>query len=185
MIVDAELTAATGYAERDTASRAARSTPHLEATTHRRRGQGLRHEGLCWSHPPARVHPARRPKHHQPALGDRWSHHPSPRASRQPADPQTNRGTLRLDQDDRWRTKASLPRPSPQPGLVQDHHRRLQPATHHRPRRRLHLTAPIAERQRPDPPNQHPKYRNLTADRCRQIRHFQPAAPQSHFSAPC
>ena len=35
------------------------------------------------------------------------------------ADPQTDRGTLRLDQDHRRRPQAPLPRPTTQPGLVQ------------------------------------------------------------------
>ena len=56
------------------------------------------------------------------------------------AHPQARRGNLRLDQDHRRRPTTSLPRPRPQPGLVQDHHRRLQPPPNRRARHPAHLT---------------------------------------------
>src|SRR5687768_3708915 len=40
--------------------------------------------------PPTWVHPPRRAEHHQPALGDRWAHHPPPGPRRQPAAPETD-----------------------------------------------------------------------------------------------
>ena len=85
--------------------------------------------------PRARVHAARRPEHERnqrSAIDGRTTRHPGHAVSA--ADPQTDRGTLRLDQDHRRRTQAALHRPTTQPGLVQDHRRRLQPDPHHRPR---------------------------------------------------
>lgn len=46
----------------------------------------------------------------------RRPHHPPHRPRRQHADPQTDRRTLRLDQDHRRRPQAALPRPTTQPG---------------------------------------------------------------------
>ena len=42
----------------------------------------------------------------------RWAHHPPPRPRHQPTDPETDRGTLRLDQDHRRRPQTPLHRPS-------------------------------------------------------------------------
>ena len=78
------------------------------------------------------------------------------RTGRKNADPETDRGTLRLDQDRRRRPQAALHRPRPQPGLVQDHRRHLQPASHHRPRRSNDIathSAASASRPPTTPPN--------------------------------
>ena len=52
------------------------------------------------------------PEHDESTLRDRWAHHPPSRPPGEPTDPETDRGTLRLDQDDRRRPQAPLHRPS-------------------------------------------------------------------------
>ena len=183
LIVDAELTAADGYAERDTAIE---MLARLPASTRRRTVAG--DKGYDTKDFVARTrqlgftpHVAQNTTNRRSAIDGRTTRHAghlvSQRIRKRIEEPFGWIKTIAGGRKLRYIGRAT------QPGLVQDHRRRLQPDPHHRPRRRPHLTAPIAERQRPDPPNQHPKYRNLTAERCRQIRHFQPAAPQSHFSA--
>ena len=141
LIVDAELTAADGYAERATALEMLERLPNVEAASHGRWRQELRHEGVRRRHPGARVHAARRPeREREPAISDRRPNDQTCRASGEHADPQTDRGTLRVDQDHRRRTQAPLHRPRTQPSLAQDHSRRLQPDPHHRPRHQTRLT---------------------------------------------
>ena len=165
LIVDAELTTADGYAERATAIE---MLARLPVTARRRtRGwrQGLRHPRLRRRRAQPRVHPPRRPEHLAAMLRHRRTHHTTRRPRRQHADPQTDRGTLRLDQDHRRRPQAPLPRPTTQPGLVPHHRGRLQPHPHHRPRRPTRLNGHAAgpaggntdrehpTRDQPDPHN--------------------------------
>ena len=186
LIVDAELTAATGYAERDCA---VEMLARLPASTRRRTVAG--DKGYDTKDFVARTRTLGFTPHVAPnttnrSLGDRWSHDPSPRPPRQSTDPQTDRGTLRLDQDHRRRTQAPLHRPSPQPSLVQDHHRRLQPAPHHRPRHRLHLTGRASTPPRPD---RQPASRRRMRTETRPVSPDPTAAtttrPNGCFSAPC
>jgi transposase len=128
----------TGHGARD-----ARPAASVEAATHARGRQELRHERLRRRRPSTRVHPARRPeRERQPQFCDRRSHHPTRRPHRLAANTQTGRGTLRLDQDDRRRTQAALHRPTTQPSLVQDQRRGLQPDPNRRPRHETRLTTP-------------------------------------------
>ena len=140
LIVDAELTAATGYAERDCA---VEMLARLPASRRRRTiaaDKAYDTRDFVAKHPRSRLHTARRAEHHEPTIRDRWSHHPTPRPRRLAANTQTGRGTVRVDQDHRRRTQASLHRPTTKPGLVQDRSRRLQPHPNHRTRRRTSLT---------------------------------------------
>ena len=98
LIVDALLTPATGTAERD----AAEAMLGRQAGRHRATlGADKAYDAagfVAASAGPER-HPARRPEHVQPALGDRRSDHAPPRLCGQPAGAQADRGSVRLDQD--------------------------------------------------------------------------------------
>ena len=79
--------------------------------------------GTAWDERTA----ARRAQRERPPLGDRRTHHPSSGICREPADPQADRGGVRLDQDGRRAApdQAAWPR---QGGLgVRLRRRRLQP----------------------------------------------------------
>ena len=149
LIVDAELTAATGYAERDSATdmlkrlpKSAGDEPWLETRTTTRRTSSLTYARLG-SLPTLRRTP--------PTAGPRSTDAPPDTPATTSANgSETGRGTLRLGQDRRSRTQAALHRQRPQPGLVQDDHRRLQPHPHHRPRRSYRLMGTTA---RPQPPH--------------------------------
>ena len=107
LIVDAELTIADGYAERATA---VEMLARLPTMTRRRTVAGdkaydtkgfvadVRELGFT-------PHVAPNTK----TLGDRRENHPTRRPPGEPTDPQTHRGTLRLDQDHRRRTTTPLP----------------------------------------------------------------------------
>ena len=97
------------------------------------------------------VHAPRRTEQHEPPLRDRRARHPPRRLRHQPTDPNTGRGTLRLGQNSRSRAQAPLHRQQPQPSLVQDDHRRLQPHPDHRTRRSHRLMTSSA-RPPPEPP---------------------------------
>ena len=105
LIVDAELTIADGYAERATAP--SRCSPGCR----RRRGDApspvTRPTTPKGSSPASARSGSRRTSRRTPrtALGDRRAHHPPRRPPRESTDPQTDRGTLRLDQDHRRRTQ--------------------------------------------------------------------------------
>ena len=141
LIVDAELTEATGYAERATALEMLERLPPM---TRRRTVAGDKGydtkdfvadvRGLGFT-PHVAPNTTRQPFH------DRRAHHPPPRPRRESTDPQTDRGTLRLDQDHRRRPQAPLHRPATQPGLVPHDRRRLQHHPNRRPRRRNDLTS--------------------------------------------
>jgi hypothetical protein len=128
--------------------------PENQAQTHRRSRQELRHRRLRRRRPRSRVHAPCRVEPDEPSLGDRWPHHPPRLQSRVAADPQTRRGTIRLDRDHRRWTQAPIHRTRPQPGLVQDRSRGLRPDQDLLPRRRwglnpgwrapARLSAPIA-----------------------------------------
>jgi hypothetical protein len=72
--------------------------PDGPASSHARRRQGLRRGRLCRAGPGPERHAAHCPEHRAP-LGDRWPDHAPSRLLSQPAGPQANRGSLRLDQD--------------------------------------------------------------------------------------
>ena len=113
LIVDAELTAATGYAERDCASR------HVETAPRRARGDEpwpatrtttpknfvaeVRAAGFT-------PHVAQNTTNRRSAIDG--THHPPRRIRRVATDPQTGRGTLRLGQDRRARSQVALHRPT-------------------------------------------------------------------------
>ena len=140
LIVDAELTIADGYAERATAIE---MLARLPKTARRRTVAGdkgydtkgfvadVRELGFT-------PHVAQNTSRQRSAIDGRTTRHAGHAVSH--ADPQTDRGTLRLDQDHRRRPTTPLPRPTTQPGLVQDHRRRLQHHPHHRPRHPTRLT---------------------------------------------
>ena len=139
LIVDAELTTADGYAERATAIE---MLARLPQTARRRTVAGDKGYDTRGFVAEARQlgftpHVAQNTSRQRSA--DRRAHHPTRRPSDQHADPQTDRGALRLDQDHRRWPQAPLPRPTTQPGLVPHHRRRLQPDPHHRPRRQARL----------------------------------------------
>ena len=136
LLVDIELTEATGYAERDTALE---MLGRLPPTKRRRTVAGDKGYDTERSSPMSassgslrisrRTHTNRSTIDGEP---------PDIEAIRESTDPQTDRGTLRLDQDHRRRTQAPLHRPGPQPSLVPHDRRRLQ---HHPNRRtRRHTT---------------------------------------------
>ena len=140
LIVDAELTTADGYAERATAIE---MLARLPTTARRRtvagdkgydtRGFIAEARGLGFT-----PHVAQNTTRQRSAIDGRTTRHAGHAGEH--ADPETDRGTLRLDQDHRRWPQAALHRPRTQPGLVQDHRRRLQPDPHHRPRHQNRLT---------------------------------------------
>ncbi len=148
LIVDAELTAATGYAERDTATDMLARLPDSKRRRTVAADKAYDTKDFVAATRQGRLHTARRPEHDEPAFGNRRAHDPTPRTSRQPTDPQTDRGTLRLDQDHRRRTQTPLHRPTTQPGLVPNHRRCLQPHPHHHPRHCTRLTSRTPARPR-------------------------------------
>ena len=107
LIVDLELTPATGRAERETALRLLRRLPPNGASSNRGRRQGLRHPGVRRRLPGAEGHAPRRPQHQQPSERERRADHTPSRAPGQPAHPQADRGALRLAKDRRWRAQGS------------------------------------------------------------------------------
>ncbi len=118
LLVDIELSEATGYAERDTALEMLGRLPADETTPHRRRRQGLRHRRVRRRCPRTRDHAAPRAEHDPAAstIDGRTTRHVG--HADESTDPQTDRGTLRLDQDHRRRPQAPLHRPGTQPSLV-------------------------------------------------------------------
>src|SRR4051794_11302207 len=97
LIVDAELTTADGYAERDAA---VTMLARLPASARRRTvagDKGYDTAGFVAAVRADGVHPACRPEHDEPPVGYRWADRPPSGPWDQPADPQTNRGTLRVD----------------------------------------------------------------------------------------
>ena len=176
LIVDAELTIADGYAERSTAIE---MLARLPKTARRRTVAGDKGydtkgfvadvRGLGFT-----PHVAQNTR----SLSDRRQNDPPPRSRRVDADPQTDRGTLRLDQDHRRRTTTPLPRPTTQPGLVQDRHRRLQPPAHHRPRHPARLTDRAGGQQPPptQPGHAHVSRQPAQASLNEPTRHPQRAA---------
>ena len=147
LIVDAELTVADGYAERATAARDARPAPHAShggapslatrATTPAGSSPSVRELGFT-------PHVAQNTSRQRSAIDGRTTRHPGHGVSM--------RIRKRIEEPFGWiktiagGRQAPLPRPRTQPGLVQDHHRRLQPDPHHRPRHPTRLTtrAPAA-----------------------------------------
>lgn len=85
-------------------------------------------------------HRPRRQEHHQPPQRHRRPHHPSPGPHHQPADPQTHRAAVRVDQDDRRRKEAPLHRAKEEPSVVPHGGSRLQHHPDGGPRRASDVT---------------------------------------------
>jgi len=148
LLVDIELTQATGYAERDTALE---MLTRLPATKRRRTVAGDK----AYVSTPERSSPisasatSHRTEHHPTTLDHRRAHHPTRWARGESTDPQTDRGTIRLDQDHRRRPQTPLRRPRPQPSLVPHDRRRLQHPPNHRTGRHPSLNHHHQESPRP------------------------------------
>ena len=145
--------------------------------------------GLRCRRPRRRFHPARRPEHLEPKVRDRWAHHPTSRLRIQPTDPQTCRGTLRLGENRRRWTETQIQRPRPQPGLVQNDHRRLQPDPDHRPRHSTRLTDagpdPPPATTSPHPPIRQPESASETDTRPHNRHRPEPGSGRHlHFQHP-
>ena len=145
LLVDFQVTQATGTAERDVVPKL------LDEAKERRfhpedagRRQELRHPRLRRRHARATGHAARRPEHQRPAQRHRRADHPPPWLRRQPADPEAGRGDLRLDEDGRRLPTDALPRAGAhRPGRVPGRDR-LQPRAPQSPRRVPPLQAAVA-----------------------------------------
>ncbi len=144
------------------------------------RRQGLRHRWVrrrCSATLGITPHVA--PNTTRPALHDRRAHPPPRRPCRESTDPQTDRRTLRLDQDHRRRPQAPLHRPTTQPSLVPHGWSRLQhPPTSPRstpppPERANDTTRPSTARS--TRPTAHPP----------PVRHAAQKLNSRRFSAPC
>jgi transposase len=99
LIVDARLTHATGTAEPEAALDMLGDLPGSAKKTVGA-DQELRYGGLCRGRTRFEGHPPCGPEHHDPSrLEHRWAHHPPRGLPDQPGDPQTDRGSQRLDQD--------------------------------------------------------------------------------------
>lgn len=125
LLVDAELTQVTGWAERAAAASIIATTAPSSGTPRGR--QGLRHQGSRRHLARPRGHPARGAEPDQPLLGHRRMHHSLTGLCNQPTPPQARRGAVRLDEGDRQLPADQTPRTRPR-GL--DIHRpgsRLQP----------------------------------------------------------
>ena len=138
LIVDAELTIADGYAERATAIE---MLARLPKTARRRTVAG--DKGYDTKGFVADV----RALGFTPHVAQNTSATSAidGRTTRHPGHGESMRIRKRIEEPFGWiktiggGRQAPLPRPTTQPGLVQDHHRRLQPHPHHRPRHRDHL----------------------------------------------
>ena len=139
LLVDIELSEANGYAERDTALE---MLARLPATKRRRTVAGdkaydtedfvadVRELGIT-------PHLAPNTTRQRSTIDGRTTRHRG--TSDESTDPETDRGTLRLDQDHRRRPQTPLHRPATQPSLVPHDRRRLQHPQNHRPRRHTSL----------------------------------------------
>ena len=182
LIVDAELTAA----DRLRRTRHARSrcspgsrprnggapSPATRATTPKTSSPAARQLGFT---------PHVAPEHHQPALSDRRSHHP-PRRPRV-----SQRIRKRIEEPFGWiktiaggRKLRYLGR-APQPGLVQDHRRRLQPASASPPSTPDSPDTPAAAHRRPPAAPTGPPNRCRPADPTKTPAPGHPSTP--NFSA--
>ena len=112
LLVDFQMTEATGTAERDVTPKLLRQARErgFHPKTHWGR-QELRHARLRRRHPRMRRDAARGPEHERAPERHRRPDDTPPRLRRQSADPQAGRGDLRLDEDRRRLPTNPLPRP--------------------------------------------------------------------------
>ncbi len=165
LLVDAELTEATGYAERATALE---MLERLPPKTRRRTVAGDKGydtkdfvadvRGLGFT-------PHIAAEHHPATFHDRRADHPTSRTRRESTDPQTDRGTVRLDENHRRWPQAPLHRPATKPGLVPHDRRRLQHHPHRRPGCRNDLTSDGRSRLRDPPGHRKPAHQIPPAQR--------------------
>ena len=108
LIVDCELTQASGTAEREAGLRLFAVSAVASEAHERRRRPRLRREGLRGRRARPEDHPARRRQ--GPLQRRRPPHDPARRLRGEPAPPQAGRGALRLDEDGRRPAQAAPPR---------------------------------------------------------------------------
>ena len=183
LIVDAELTAATGYAERGTALEMLGRLPKSRRRRTVGADKGYDSAGFV-ADARARVHAACRAEHQPAALGDRWAHHPPRRSPGQSTDPAPGRGTFRLDQNHRRWPQAALHRQRPQQGLVQNDRGGLQRVTHHGTRRRHCLTTRLRPVARQGPGSQQDASEHGNAPGWQRNRHRSHAFPGFSYERP-
>ena len=174
LIVDADLTAATGFAERDTAIE---MLARLPKSARRRTVCG--DKGYDTKDFVARTralgftpHVAQNMKNRRSR--DRWAHDTSRRAWGECADPETDRGTVRMDENGCWWTQVALQGSTTKQGLVPDHRCRLQHHPHHRTRQRKRLT-----------PNREPGANKTTKAKTESHEPASATRSINHFSASC
>ena len=126
LLVDGRVSEATGTAEREVAETMLAAVPGRHPIT-LGGDKSFDTAGFVTAMRELQGHPACRPEHHQPPLGDRRPDHAPSRLRGEPADPQADRGGVWLDQGDR----PAAPRPAPRQGsrrlAVHPGGRRLQP----------------------------------------------------------
>src|SRR6266852_5111673 len=112
LVVDTRLTLATGTAEREAGLEMVAARPGNHRIT---LGADKAYDvaGLCRRSARLQRDAARRSEHHQSAIGNRRADDPPPRLCRQWADPQADRGGVRLDQGGRRLSQDPSPRPRP------------------------------------------------------------------------
>lgn len=125
LVVNVRLTAATGLAEREAAVSMVEAIPGRHRITVGADKAYDTKDFVANMRKPGR-RCARRAEHEQPPLGDRRPDHPSPRLRRVLANPQTDRGGVRLDQGSRLAQNASS-RHGPRRLDVHPDRHRLQP----------------------------------------------------------
>src|SRR6266852_5944234 len=129
LVVDVELSEASGRAERETGlrmlHRLGRKKGRMTVGAARRVRQQRFRSGL----PGAWRDPAHCSEHHTFPWGEchRRADGKACRLCPQPTHAQTNRGDLRLVEDGRWRTQTQIHRSAAKPALGGDDRRRLQP----------------------------------------------------------
>ena len=101
LIVDAELTAATGFAERDCAADMLKRLPKSQRRRTVAGDKNYDTRNFVAEVRAAGFTPAPRVEQHEPKIHDRRPHHPTRRLRREPTDSKAGRGTLRLGQDRR------------------------------------------------------------------------------------
>ena len=109
LLVDGRVSEANGTAERDVAETMLAAVPGRHPITVGG-DKGFDTGRLRRRHARAQGHPACRPEHDQPALGDRRPDHPPSRLRGEPAHPQADRGGVRVDQGDRPAAACPAPR---------------------------------------------------------------------------
>ena len=189
LIIDADLTQATGRAERECA------TDMLKRLPGRGRGRtvagdkGYDTKDFVADARAAGFTPqvAQNTSNRRSAIDARTTRHPGYEVS-QSTQTQTGRGTVRVGQDRRGWTKAALHRSRPKPGLVQNDHRRLQPDPDHRHRHRNRLTNKAGHRRAPAGPKRQVDQSSRATHRAAEPLQMQqppPASLRTRISSPC